>query len=174
MLFSTQFTTPLGPMLAISDDERLYLLAFLDDAGLHDDTARLTKAIKTNLSQKETAVHRLLQTELSAYFKGEFTSFKTPVHLTGSSFQKTVWVALQAIPFATTRSYLEIAKKIDKPTAYRAVAQANGANTLAIIVPCHRVINANGQLGGYASGIARKQWLLAHEKNANIHSPSTR
>ena len=81
-----------------------------------------------------------------------------------SSFQKKVWSVLQNIPLGRTRSYLNIAQSIKKPTAYRAVANANGANQFAIIIPCHRVINANGALGGYAGGISRKQWLIDHEK----------
>lgn len=81
----------------------------------------------------------------------------------GTDFQKQVWQALQQIPFGQTCAYMDIARALGKPTAYRAVANANGANRLAIIIPCHRVINANGQLGGYASGLTRKAWLLKQE-----------
>lgn len=91
--------------------------------------------------------------------------FEAPLHLIGAHFQKKVWDALRKIPAGETRSYADIAESINKPTAYRAVAQANGTNQLAIIVPCHRAINANGDLGGYGGGITRKQRLLAHEKN---------
>ena len=82
----------------------------------------------------------------------------------GSDFQKSVWAALRKIPPGETRSYLDTAKAVGKPTAFRAVANANGANQLAIIIPCHRVINNNGELGGYGGGISRKQWLIDHEK----------
>ena len=84
--------------------------------------------------------------------------------LIGSDFQKNVWRALQKIHHGKTHSYLRIAEKIKKPTAFRAVANANGANQLALIIPCNRVINANGDLGGYGGGISRKQWLIKHEK----------
>ena len=85
--------------------------------------------------------------------------------LLGSPFQKQVWEELKKIPSGETRAYLAIAKAVGRPTACRAVANANGANQLAIIIPCHRVINTNGELGGYGGGIARKQWLLDLEKN---------
>lgn len=82
----------------------------------------------------------------------------------GSPFQTEVWSRLLQIPTGHTSSYGEIAATMGKPTAYRAVAQANGANQLAIVIPCHRVINANGELGGYGGGLSRKQWLLNHER----------
>lgn len=98
--------------------------------------------------------------ELTDYFNGEQCQFEAPLILIGSPFQKSVWNALRKIPPGETRSYLNIASVIKKATAFRAVANANGANQLAIIIPCHRVINANGDSGG----ISRKQWLIDHEK----------
>lgn len=106
----------------------------------------------------------MIESELAHYFDGVNMIFKTHVHLIGSPFQKRVWEELRKIPPGKTRSYLQIAQLLKKPTACRAVAQANGANQLAIIVPCHRVINTNGELGGYGGGVARKRWLLEHEK----------
>ena len=82
----------------------------------------------------------------------------------GSPFQKIVWEELMRITFGETRSYGDQAAAMGKPTAYRAVANANGANQLAIIIPCHRIINTNGELGGYGGGISRKKWLINHEK----------
>lgn len=82
----------------------------------------------------------------------------------GSSFQMRVWEELEKIPFGQTRSYQEIATAIGRPTACRAVARANSTNQLAIIIPCHRVINSSGALGGYAGGLSRKQWMLKHEQ----------
>ena len=87
-----------------------------------------------------------------------------PTAWLGTPFQHTVWHALQTIPSGETRSYADIAKAIGQPSAYRAVARANGANQLALIVPCHRVINHNGGLGGYGGGLPRKGWLLEHER----------
>ena len=102
--------------------------------------------------------------ELTLYFAGKLDAFKTPYALLGSSFQKEVWNALLKIPYATTQSYAEEAAAISNPTAVRAVANANGANQLAIVIPCHRVISSDGGLGGYGSGLSRKEWLLRHEK----------
>jgi AraC family transcriptional regulator of adaptative response/methylated-DNA-[protein]-cysteine methyltransferase len=102
------------------------------------------------------------------YFDGNLTEFKTPLFFLGSSFQKQVWEALRKIPFGQTRSYAEMATFIGKPSAFRAVANANGANQLAIVVPCHRVINTNGDLAGYGGGIARKKWLIHHEQKRRL------
>ncbi len=84
----------------------------------------------------------------------------------GSPFQKQVWKALQQIPHGQTCSYADLAAAIGKPTACRAVANANGANQLAIVIPCHRVINSDGKLGGYGGGVSKKQWLIDHEKKS--------
>jgi O-6-methylguanine DNA methyltransferase len=95
-------------------------------------------------------------------FDRTLQDFKTSVQLLGSPFQKLVWNELVSIPYGQTRSYLEQA--IKKQAAYRAVANANGANQIAIVIPCHRIINSNGKLGGYSGGISRKKWLIEHEK----------
>jgi methylated-DNA-[protein]-cysteine S-methyltransferase len=101
--------------------------------------------------------------ELTAYFAGART-FTVPCRAEGTAFQHQVWRALSDIPFGELRSYVDIARAIARPSASRAVGAANGRNPLAIIVPCHRVIGANGTLTGYAGGLAAKQWLLAHER----------
>jgi len=101
---------------------------------------------------------------LSRYFAGDVGVLDTiPVELNGTPFQKTVWQALRRIPGGTTISYAELAKRIGEPSAIRAVGTANGANPVAVIVPCHRVIGSNGKLTGYGGGLDRKQWLLEHE-----------
>lgn len=105
-----------------------------------------------------------IEKELKIYFEGNLLEFKTPLQLLGSPFQKRVWEALKKIPPGETRSYSDLAIAIGRPSAFRAVAQANGANQLAIIIPCHRVINSNGELGGYAGGLTRKKWLIIHER----------
>jgi AraC family transcriptional regulator of adaptative response/methylated-DNA-[protein]-cysteine methyltransferase len=105
-----------------------------------------------------------LARQVEQYFAGRSLSFDVPVVQKGTPFEATVWNALQQIPAGTTRSYGEIACFIDRPDAPRAVARANGANQVAIIVPCHRVIGADGSLTGYGGKIWRKQWLLEHER----------
>jgi AraC family transcriptional regulator of adaptative response/methylated-DNA-[protein]-cysteine methyltransferase len=105
-----------------------------------------------------------IQREMTQYTTGQLTTFKTPIIFTGTPFQKSVWQALMKIPYGQTRSYAEVAASIGMPTAFRAVANANGANSLSIIIPCHRVIKSDGDLCGYGGGVARKEWLLNHEK----------
>ncbi|CAM2063977.1 Methylated-DNA--protein-cysteine methyltransferase [Sulfidibacter corallicola] len=101
--------------------------------------------------------------QLEAYFAGERTRFDLPLDLHGTTFQRKVWSCLCAIPFGEVRSYGDIAAMIDNPKAVRAVGAANGRNPVAIVVPCHRVIGGDGTLTGFAAGIERKSWLLAHE-----------
>lgn len=101
--------------------------------------------------------------QLAEYFAGERRQFDVPVRLAGTPFQLRVWQELVRIPFGTTITYAELARRIGHPTASRAVGRANGCNPISIIVPCHRVIGANGNLTGYAGGVDKKQWLLAWE-----------
>ena len=103
--------------------------------------------------------------QLDEYFGGRRTDFDLPVQQKGTDFQQNVWNVLRDIPFGKTVSYADVAKILGKPKFARAVGAANGRNRVWIMVPCHRVIGANGSLTGYAGGIERKKWLLAHEKN---------
>jgi len=138
-------------MLAVGDDKTLYALDFKDrmDSGIPEGR---TKSINS------------IEKELSLYFSGKLTSFKTPISFSGTPFQESVWQELLKISYGKTCSYKEIAETIGNPKACRAVGTANGANKLAIIIPCHRVINEGGKLGGYGGGISHKVWLLDHEK----------
>jgi methylated-DNA-[protein]-cysteine S-methyltransferase len=118
-------------------------------------------------SVPEGAGHAVLERareQLVQYFAGERRCFDLPVEPQGTAFQREVWSALRAIPFGATRSYAELAAALGRPSASRAVGGANGRNPVAIIVPCHRVIGADGSLTGYAGGLARKEWLLRHER----------
>lgn len=164
VLKSAQFDSPLGSMLAISDDEALYLLEFVDGRGVDREIERLSIKTKSTIVSGNTHPIASIKKELKAYFDGKLKVFRTPLHLFGTPFQKKVWSALMRIPYGETRSYAAQAITIKKPTAYRAVANANGMNQLAIIIPCHRIINSNGELGGYGGGIKRKKWLIDHEK----------
>ena len=101
--------------------------------------------------------------QLREYFSGSRRTFDVPLRMTGTEFQRRVWQELSEIPFGTTWSYGQLAKRLDNRNACRAVGLANGRNPIAIIVPCHRVIGANGTLTGFGGGLSRKQWLLAHE-----------
>lgn len=164
ILKASWLDTKLGPMIAIADEQTLYLLEFLDRRGLEREIERLREKTKSAIIPGITQPIRSIESELDQYFEGVLRQVKTPLFFLGSPFQKRVWEELQKIPYGETRSYAEIAIALGKPSAFRAVANANGANQIAIVIPCHRVINTNGELGGYGGGIARKKWLLNHEK----------
>lgn len=164
ILYASWLDSPLGPMVAIADEEALYLLEFVDRRGLEREVERLRKRLHMAVIPGQTKITHSIQQELSQYFAGQLLQFKTKLYLHGSPFQKKVWQALMEIPPGETRAYAELASKLGNPKAYRAVARANGSNQLSIIIPCHRVINSNGELGGYGGGLSRKQWLLNHEK----------
>ncbi len=164
ILKASWLDTPLGPMVAIADEKALYLLEFVDRRGLEREVERLRQKTQSAIIPGATEPIDSIEEELKQYFKGELKDFKTPLFLLGSPFQKSVWEALIHIPFGQICSYSELAVAIGRPSAFRAVAGANGANQLAIVIPCHRVINADGSLCGYGGGIARKKWLINHEK----------
>ncbi len=164
-LKATWIDTCLGPMLAISNEEALYLLEFIDRRGLEREIERLRIRMKSGIVPGLTKPIQKIEKELALYFEGKLKGFSTPIHYLGSPFQARVWDELNKIPYGETISYVELAKKIGNPSACRAVARANGANQLAIMIPCHRVINKDGRLGGYGGGLSRKEWLLNHEKN---------
>lgn len=156
--------TILGQMLAISDDSILYLLEFVHRRGLKKEIEKL-RARGYAIIPGDALPIDSIKKELTSYFKGELKKFNTPYKVFGSQFQQQVWQALCAIPYGETRSYKEQAISLNKPNSYRAVANANGVNQLAIIIPCHRIIASDGKLGGYGGGITVKQWLLEHEKS---------
>ena len=164
ILYKMTLKTPLGTMIALSDDNALYLLEFIERKKLEWEIARLQKNIGATLLERRSAPLDQIEQELSLYFKAKLPQFHTPLALVGTPFQKSVWQELQKIPLGTTKSYQDLALALNKPTAARAVAQANASNQLALIIPCHRVINSTGAMGGYAAGVDRKQWLLTHEK----------
>ena len=156
--------TVLGPMIAISDETALYLLEFLTRRWLEKEVERLRERGFAIIPGSTAPIQSIMK-ELTAYFSGTLTQFKTPYRVFGSPFQQTVWQALCEIPYGETKSYREQAIDLGRPSAYRAVANANGANQLTIIIPCHRIISSDGTLGGYGGGLAVKQWLLEHEKS---------
>jgi AraC family transcriptional regulator of adaptative response/methylated-DNA-[protein]-cysteine methyltransferase len=165
MLKVSCLDTKLGPMIAIADETGLYLLEFVDKRDLEREIERLRIKTKAAIIPGISNPIKSITLELEAYFDGKLKQFKTPLHLLGTPFQRLVWEELMRIPYGQTRSYMAQADAIGKTTAYRAVANANGANQLAIIIPCHRIINSNGDLGGYGGGITRKKLLIEHEKS---------
>lgn len=163
LLTASCINTELGPMIAIANETTLYLLEFMDKPRLKREIEIFCLKNDCDIVLGETPALLSIQRELHDYYNGTLKKFETPLYLIGTTFQIKVWQALLEIPYGATRSYAYIAESINNKTAYRAAAQANGRNRLAIIIPCHRVINSNGKIGGYAGGISRKQWLIHHE-----------
>lgn len=166
-LFIDWIDTPLGPMIAICDEAHLYMLEFTIRKNMQRQLERVSKYQKRAIIPGRTGITDQIRDELSGYFTGQLQTFKTPLRLSGTEFQRTVWEELQRIPYGETRSYGALAKTIGNAKAFRAVATSNANNGLALIVPCHRVINTGGGLGGYAGGLDKKQWLLDLESGRN-------
>ena len=155
--------TPLGPMLAIADDDCLLLLEFETRKDLEGQLETLRRLDSRPAVEKSNSVLKLAQQELDAYFSGTLTDFSVLLKIQGSPFRETVWHELTRIPYGETASYQELGKRIGSPKASRAIGSANGHNRIAIMIPCHRVIRADGSTGGYAGGPDHKQWLLELE-----------
>jgi AraC family transcriptional regulator, regulatory protein of adaptative response / methylated-DNA-[protein]-cysteine methyltransferase len=167
-LITRGIETPLGAMHAVAGDQGLCLLEFVDRRALATQIAVLRRRFgRVVVPERADEPHPLLTLtarEIGEYFAGERTTFTIPLLAPGTPFQEQVWAELQNIPAGQTRSYLQLARAIGRPTATRAVARANGDNRLAILIPCHRVIGADGSPTGYGGGIWRKQRLLELER----------
>jgi len=163
-LFARRIETPLGTMLALADDAGLRLLEFVDRRGLERELVMLRRRLKCAIVPGNHATLDIVARELAEYFAGKRLKFEVPIAPVGSDFQLRVWAELGRIPSGRTRSYTEMAERIGLANGRRAVARANGSNMLAVVIPCHRVIRADGDLCGYAGGVWRKQRLLDHER----------
>lgn len=165
VLIQHTYPTPLGDLVALFSRQGLCLLEFgVDTKGLSREWRDVERHAGAAATPGEDARTRALGEQIAAYFEGRLKDFDVPLDLVGTPFQQQVWQALLKIPYGHTRSYGEQAHSIGRPTAVRAVAAANGANKVSIVVPCHRVIGSNGTLTGYGGGLPRKQWLLALER----------
>lgn len=157
--------TPIGPMLAIGNQEGLHLLEFLDRVALPAEIAGL-QARYGSIPFGTCPVLEGVQAQLAAWFRDARSPLDLPVVARGTAFEQAVWAELRRIPPGETRTYGGLARQIGRPQAVRAVGRANGANQVAVIVPCHRVIAADGALTGYGGKLWRKQWLLDHERRS--------
>lgn len=156
--------TPLGDMIAVSSGSQLHLLEFFERKALKSELERLDRFAKGQIGVGRTDPSEQIKAELAAFFDGRTARFETPLAYHGTEFTQAVWDALRDIPAGETRSYSEIAAAMGRPTATRAVTRANGANQIALVIPCHRVIGADGSLTGYGGGLWRKQKLLEIER----------
>ncbi|MEA2490518.1 MAG: methylated-DNA-[protein]-cysteine S-methyltransferase [Acidobacteriota bacterium] len=150
--YASMLDTPIGALtLVVNEEGALVRCTFAEDAWPQDAT-------------RDDARCAAVATQLTEYFAGTRREFDIPLALEGTEFQRAVWTALLDIPYGTTTTYGELARRIGRPSAVRAVGAANGANPIPVIVPCHRVIGSNGTLTGYGGGLPRKQQLLALEQ----------
>jgi AraC family transcriptional regulator of adaptative response/methylated-DNA-[protein]-cysteine methyltransferase len=172
MLYS-RILTPLGPMIAMAEERGLSLLEFTDRPALPAEIEELrTRYGYATVPGRNPHLERI-EHELGEYFAGRLQRFGVPLRLPGTEFQQEVWSALQAVPFGETRSYGELARTLGRPGASRAVGRANGQNRVAIVVPCHRIVGADGSLTGYGGGQPRKDFLLKLERHAHALQPGT-
>ena len=151
-------------MYACAVKEGICLLEFSDRKMLETELKALAKLLNATIVQGENEHFKMLEQQLMEYFDGRRKIFTVKLLTPGSDFQKSVWEALQNIPYGSTRSYKKQAIAIGKPESIRAVANANGMNRISILVPCHRVIGSDGQLTGYGGGLWRKRFLLELEE----------
>lgn len=161
-LLLSRLPSPIGAVLLVSDGEALRALDFEDhEPRVH----RLLRLHYGSYALTPTEEAGSLARHVEAYFEGDLAALdRIPVRTAGTEFQRLVWAELRLIPPATTITYGSLAARIGRPTASRAAGLANGANPVAIVVPCHRVIGANGDLTGYGGGLHRKEWLIGHER----------
>jgi AraC family transcriptional regulator of adaptative response/methylated-DNA-[protein]-cysteine methyltransferase len=159
-VFLSWLRSPLGPLVAGATAEGVCLLEFTDRRMLEAQFAAVRKVFDAPAVPGTNDHLERLQVELADYFAGSLRAFSVPLVCPGTAFQRRVWEQLLAIPYGQTRSYEQLAVAVGHPKAVRAVGRANGLNRIAILIPCHRVVNKNGELGGYGGGLRRKQFLL--------------
>ncbi|MES1036334.1 bifunctional transcriptional activator/DNA repair enzyme AdaA [Bacillus pumilus] len=164
ILHANFISTPIGRMISVTDAAHVYLLEFMDRRGLEKEIENMRKKHHARILVGETNVHHQLVKELTLYFERKLTRFTVPLSMHGTPFQLKVWGLLTRIPSGETSSYRDLAVMLGDPHLVRAVGNANGANQLAIIIPCHRVIQTSGELGGYGGGVERKKYLLQLEQ----------
>ena len=168
-IWINRIATPLGSMIVGVHDNGLCLLEFAERRMLDTQLKRLTQRMGRVFLPGDHPMMEQVRQELEAYFNGSLRTFTVPVISPGTVFQESVWQALREIPYGETRSYAAVAARIGHDDAVRAVGRANGDNRIAIIIPCHRVVGADGELTGYGGGLWRKEYLLAMEQAQAFH-----
>lgn len=162
-IYTTVYKSPVGELLIGSFQDKLCLCDWRFRKMRKQVDQRVASFLKTEFVQGKSEVIEQTIQQLDAYFHDEWKQFDLPILLAGTTFQKAVWKELMKIPFGKSISYAELTSKLGDPKAIRAVASANGANAIAIIIPCHRIIGTSGELVGYAGGLRAKNLLLSHE-----------
>lgn len=164
VILISRLTSPIGPMFVCATNRGVCLLEFVDRRMLETEFKDLQRLLKASIIAGENQHIKQAKKEINEYFNGERKSFELKLDTPGTDFQNKVWDHLKDIPFGDVTTYHSLAKTINQPKAVRAIGSANGHNRIAIVVPCHRVVDKNGNLTGYGGGLERKEWLIEHEK----------
>ena len=162
--------TKIGELILGSFEGKLCLLDFNYRKMRNAVDGRIKKGLNADFIEEDSEIIEKTRTELDEYFKENRREFDVPIQIVGTDFQKSVWNALLKVAYGTTSTYLQLAKDINNEKAVRAVAGANGANAIAIIIPCHRIIGSSGELVGYAGGLPTKKRLLTLEKKQEFYT----
>ncbi len=173
-LYVRWLDTPLGALVAVAGDDGLCLLEFVDRRGLETQISTLRRRLDGAIVPGRNAHLDAIAVQVGRYFEGTLMRFTVALVMPGTPFQEAVWRRLLQIPYGHTSTYSQLANELDRPGASRAVGRANGDNRLAIVVPCHRVVRADGNLCGYGGGLWRKKWLLDHERGVRIQESGFR
>ena len=164
MIRTITIETPIGDMAAAAMKEGICFLEFTSRPALESEINKLALAFNATIKPGSNRHLRALRRQLKEYFRGKRKEFTLKLVTPGTDFQREVWETLKKIPYGETISYLEQAKMMNNPGAFRAVAGANGSNRIAIVIPCHRVIGSDGDMVGYGGGLDKKKWLIDHER----------
>ncbi len=167
IIATSTIKTPLGDMFCAATQKGVCILSFFEQKNLEKQIKKVQDFFKAEIIPAHNQYFACLQKELDEYFEGKRTDFTIPLQLVGTSFQQSAWRVLMSVPYGETISYKQEAKLLKNPKAVRAVGCANGQNMIAILIPCHRIIQTGGGLGGYAGGLDKKEFLLNLE---NKHS----
>lgn len=162
-IITSSYRSPVGELLLGSYDEKLCIADWRYRSKRDLIDTRISKMLNANFELGSTDVLQETRKQLDAYFEGKLKKFNVPLLLEGTDFQKNVWSVLMEIPYGETMSYLQLSRLLNNEKGIRAIASANGANAISILVPCHRIIGSNGSLVGYAGGLAAKKKLLTLE-----------
>jgi AraC family transcriptional regulator of adaptative response/methylated-DNA-[protein]-cysteine methyltransferase len=165
VIVTERFDSPLGEMVVCASDKGVCLLEFIDGGRVEDEFDQLRQLLGQQIVHGRNRHSEQAIQEIDEYFAGRRKVFDVALQMPGTPFQQAVWQALLTVPYGQTTSYQAQSDKIGKPKAIRAVAAANGANRISIIVPCHRIIGKDGSLTGYGGGLPRKRWLISHESS---------
>ena len=173
-IFFTTFDSPVGELIVGASSRGCCLVEYVERGGLEKIKSWTRRRYKLETVERKNALLDKMEEELRSYFSGSLRSFSFPLDLQGTVFEQSVWQELLAIPYGQRKTYMDLAKRVNKPKAFRAVGRANGSNPLAIVVPCHRVVQTGGGMGGYGGGIWRKEFLLDLEMQVMLSSDATR